>query len=400
MISFSIFLLSPSFVEAKRKDPKKEYERVQRELKKRQEALKKTISREGSILKEMEALNRELGKLKRDIKEIRYGIRKKNRQIREIKGEMQKISDTLGGQKRFLEKQIQSMQKFGVQGIDALLTGKRDPRPDVLHLSFADQIRLLFSAEDIPDMVRRWRALEKIARYEYEVMRSYLDNIRALKEKEKELTGLLANLKAQKKELYAKEEDLREKKKKKIQLLASVRKERDLYKQMISELKESERRLRKMIQEEERQKAYVQKGFRKMKGRLPWPVNGTVALPYGSYRDPKYKTPVFRNGIHIKTKENATVRSVYSGKVVYADWFKGYGRVVIVNHGEGYHTVYANLSDIFLHKGDIIKKGQEIGRVGESGTINSPGLYFEVRYKGKPVNPIHWLKKRYSRKRR
>ncbi len=189
------------------------------------------------------------------------------------------------------------------------------------------------------------------------------------------------------------EKVLRKSKHRKRMLLAKVKRERELYKNMISELKASARKLRKMIEEAEKAR-YALKGFSKMKRRLPWPVEGRLALPYGSYRDPKFKTPVFRNGIHIRAKEGDIVRSVYPGKVVFADWFKGYGKVVIVNHGEGYYTVYANLSEIFLSKGDIINKGDEIGRVGESGTLSAPALYFEVRYKGKPLNPLHWLKRK------
>jgi len=85
---------------------------------------------------------------------------------------------------------------------------------------------------------------------------------------------------------------------------------------------------------------------------------------------------------------------VYDGKVVYADWFKGYGQVIIVSHGDNYHTLYGNLSEIFYKRGDIITKGEPIGRVGQSGQSEEPTLYFEIRYKGKPVDPERWLKKK------
>jgi septal ring factor EnvC (AmiA/AmiB activator) len=77
--------------------------------------------------------------------------------------------------------------------------------------------------------------------------------------------------------------------------------------------------------------------------------------------------------------------------VVYADWFKGYGQLVIVNHGQGYHSLYGNLSEIFLKAGDIIERDTKIGRVGTSGMLDRPSLYFEVRYKGRPLNPSQWL---------
>lgn len=259
--------------------------------------------------------------------------------------------------------------------------------------NLTESIVLFVSARDLPQFLRQLRYLKKMAEYEYSLLNDYNDNLQGLKKKENEMSALLLKLKRQKKELTKREKTLRRSKQRKRILLAKVKRERELYKNMISELKASARKLRKMIEEAEKAR-YALKGFSKMKRQLPWPVQGRLALPYGSYRDPKFKTPVFRNGIHIRAREGEIVRSVYPGKVVFADWFKGYGRVVIVNHGEGYYTVYANLSEIFLSKGDIINKGDEIGRVGESGTLSAPALYFEVRYKGKPLNPLQWLKRK------
>jgi septal ring factor EnvC (AmiA/AmiB activator) len=108
----------------------------------------------------------------------------------------------------------------------------------------------------------------------------------------------------------------------------------------------------------------------------------------------RFKTPVFRRGIYIKADEGVITKAIYTGKVVYADWFKGYGKVIIINHGSGYHSVYANLSELFLRPGDIVKRRQALGKVGQSGTIRDPALYFEIRYKGKPLNPLQWLAKK------
>ena len=96
----------------------------------------------------------------------------------------------------------------------------------------------------------------------------------------------------------------------------------------------------------------------------------------------------------MKSRGSLSAKAIYTGKVVYADWFKGYGKVIIVNHGGGYHSVYANLDEIYLKPGDIVKRHQAIGKIGNSGTINAPALYFEIRYKGKPLNPLQWLAKK------
>ncbi len=366
------------------KNLKKEYERIQREIKKKREALKKTVKRERSILQEIEALNIKLEKLKSQIKKQKKKIYKIERELYSLNKEIRSLSAKLQLQQRWLKRKIVAMQRYGYTSAGRFIT--REAKE-------INPLMLLVTSEDIPQFIRRWHYLKSIAEYEYTLMNEYENNLTTLQSQKQRHSELLKSLKKEQKKLLKKEAELRHQKRKKRQLLASIRKERELYKKMLAELKESSRKLRRIIIESEKKK-FALKGFSKMKRRLPWPVKGRLALPYGSYVDPKFKTPVFRNGIHIKAREGETVRAVYAGKVVFADWFKGYGRVVIINHGEGYYTVYANLSEIFLSKGDIIKKGTPVGRVGESGTLNAPGLYFEVRYKGKPLNPLHWLRRR------
>ena len=163
---------------------------------------------------------------------------------------------------------------------------------------------------------------------------------------------------------------------------------------MLSELKEAAKRLSDIIRESSRTDDYSARGFGQLKGRLPWPSEGRLAIPYGSQRDQQFDTLVFRNGINIQTDPSSDARAVYAGKVIFAEWFKGFGQLVIINHGSGYHTLYGNLSEIFSHVGDIIKENQIIGKVVTSGILNAPGLYFEVRYKGKPLDPVQWLKRK------
>ena len=223
---------------------------------------------------------------------------------------------------------------------------------------------------------------------------NYKETIKNLAEQESRLKALHAELKKSEEKIQANEKAIAEKKRGKEMLLSSVRKEKSSYEKMLKELKEASNRLMEIIRRSEEAEAYAAKGFHNLKGKLDWPVSGKVVIPYGAQKDAQFNTPVFRNGIHIKADDNTSAKVVHGGKVVFADWFKGYGQLVIISHGEGYHTLYANLAEIFYKVGDIIKGQQAVGKVGESGTLNAPGLYFEVRYKGKPLDPMQWLKKR------
>ncbi len=374
------------------KDYKSQYEKIKKEIRRKKKALEKVKKRERSVLEEIEGLNKELYAIKRELRGQKKKMNRTRKEIAAVNREMKGISRRLDRQRVWLERKVRAMQKYGFSSF-LVLSGRTDEPAASTAVMPATSLILLMTSGDIPRVVRGWRYLKRLAEYEYSLLKDYSRNLEGLKERQERLSGLLARLKAEKEELLKKEGALREKKRQKRELLASVRKEKDLFRKMLAELKASSERLRKMIEESEKTK-YLQKGFSRMKRKLSWPVKGVIALPYGSYRDPEFKTPVFRNGIHIKSEEGGIVTAVYSGKVVFADWFKGYGKVVIINHGEGYHTVYANLSEIFLNKGDIINRGDAIGKVGDSGTLNAPGLYFEVRYKGRPLNPLHWLRSR------
>jgi len=130
------------------------------------------------------------------------------------------------------------------------------------------------------------------------------------------------------------------------------------------------------------------------RGRLPWPYDGAVTGLFGRQRHPQYNTDIFRRGIEIKAREGDAVKAVYQGVAVYADWFKGYGLVVVLDHGDHYYTLYAHLGKTDIKVGEAVTVGQAIGVVGETGLSDEQTLYFELRHHGTPLDPLTWLKKR------
>jgi septal ring factor EnvC (AmiA/AmiB activator) len=133
--------------------------------------------------------------------------------------------------------------------------------------------------------------------------------------------------------------------------------------------------------------------FSAHKGLLIMPVNGKIINLFGPYKNPKYNINNFRSGIDIKAEHGEPIRSVFKGKVIYSNWFKGYGNMIIIDHGNSYYTVYAHMEETFKSKGDPVDAGEVIATVGDTGSMTGAKLYFEVRHHGKPVNPLKWLKK-------
>lgn len=353
--------------------PHEEYKKIQKEIKKHKEKLEKVKRRESSILNDLEITNKQLSRIESELRKYRKRLIETESNISKIENGISLNKSNIERQREWIKKRLRAMQKYG---------------------RTSDTVRLFLSADDISQLMRVGKFLQYITVYEYRMLNAYREDLNELNEKEKQLVKLKTELINNRERIKAKEISLARKKKEKEMLFASVRREESSYKNMLKELKDASNKLLDVIRESEKTDTFSAKGFSRLKGDLPWPVNGKVVIPYGSQKDPQFNTPIFRSGAYIQSNDNSFVRAVYNGKVVFAEWFKGYGQLVIVNHGEGYHTLYGSLSEIFARVGDIIKREQVVGRVGNSGILNVPGLYFELRYKGKPLDPLQWLKKR------
>ncbi len=353
-------------------NPQAEYKKIKKEIKEQKEKIEKVERRERSILAELEKIGKDLSTVEADLRKYRRRLKNTELQIAKVEADISLNRGTIERQREWIKRKLRAMQKNRYPG---------------------DFLLLLSGTDDFSQLMKSWKNLEYIALYENRILNGYKENLKGLQDKEKQLKVLRSELVKNTEKVRVKETELTGKKQNKVEVLASVRKEKSSYEKMLKELKEASRRLYEIIQRSDKD-TYRAKGFSGMRGKLPWPVNGKVAIPYGSSRDPQFNTPVFRSGIFIQTGDDSSAKAVHAGKVVFAEWFKGYGQLMIVNHGNGYHTLYGSLSEIFSKVGDIINSGQVIGRVGDSGVLNAPGLYFEVRYKGKPLDPLQWLKRR------
>jgi septal ring factor EnvC (AmiA/AmiB activator) len=119
-----------------------------------------------------------------------------------------------------------------------------------------------------------------------------------------------------------------------------------------------------------------------------------VVGEFGAQVHPRFGTKTFRNGIDIEVAQGTSITAVYPGNVVYTGWFRGYGNLVILDHGGEYYTLYGHAAEIKVTEGDDVRQGQTLGTVGDTGSLGGPRLYFEVRHQGKPVDPMPWLRPR------
>lgn len=173
-------------------------------------------------------------------------------------------------------------------------------------------------------------------------------------------------------------------------LLASVSAEQNRMSRVIAELEQTEKELAGMVSD--MQSTVGTSGFRARKGQLPFPTKGMVEVGFGKIVNPRFNTVTVQKGLDIRAGEGAQVQSVGTGNVVFAGWLKGYGNLVIVDHGGNFHSLYAHLANMQVEVGNAVEEGEAIGQVGDTGSLKGSFLYFEIRKGGQAVDPLPWLK--------
>jgi len=185
----------------------------------------------------------------------------------------------------------------------------------------------------------------------------------------------------------------------KNKLLAQVRTEKESCEQAIDELREASTQLGILISRleaqkktEEEERKFSELDFAEKQGRLIWPVEGKILKKFGWYRNQNWNIDVLQEGIEIEAQIGQQVRAVAEGIVVHADWVTGYGKMVIIDHGNTFQTIYGHLSEIDVRVKQRVMPGDIIGRAGDTGSLEGVLLHFEIRKASKPIDPQKWLK--------
>lgn len=158
---------------------------------------------------------------------------------------------------------------------------------------------------------------------------------------------------------------------------------------LVRELEHAERKLAAMV--EELEIGPPTSGFGALKGALPMPTQGLVEARFGRVVNPKFNTVVLQKGLDIRAPVGTPVKAIADGKVVYAGAMRGYGNLLILEHGQGYHSLMAHLEGFSRSVGDEVKAGDEVAKVGETGSLKGAYLYFELRQRGEAIDPSPWL---------
>ncbi|WNG34561.1 peptidoglycan DD-metalloendopeptidase family protein [Archangium violaceum] len=250
-------------------------------------------------------------------------------------------------------------------------------------------LEVLLSAKDFSAMVWRSRALRATLEEDLRVLRTVQRVAGLRRQSAAELRRLqgslnvrLGFLREQEALAKAQQEALEE-------VVGAIKGEAELARRMVRELEQADADLTRVIQE--MNEGPATSGFGALKGKLPFPAPGVIEVGFGRVVNPRFNTVTVQKGVDIRAAAGTPVKAVAEGTVAYAGWMRGYGNLLILDHGGGYHTLVAHLSSVAHQVGAHVAAGDVVGEVGDTGSLKGAYLYFEIRRAGQALDPAPWL---------
>jgi septal ring factor EnvC (AmiA/AmiB activator) len=351
-------------------------EAIQKEIGALRDRWSRLNKEESSVLAMLSQYDLQSEIQRQEIKLIGVKQEKVQRDIDGLLTEQQRLQKNLAEQKEYLTRRL----------IDAYKLGEMN------------YLKLFVRANQSADFLRSYQYIAYLAKDDKRKVQSYQTLLVDLAQTHLRLEQEKQNMIQLKKSMQAAYNSLRLSRKEKLALLSSIRTERNTHLNALNDLRTAAFQLKEFfggVQPSMPAPLENKPSITRLKGKLDWPVFGRVIRSFGAYKHPRFGTTTMSNGVEIAAPEGMDVHAVYDGQVVFAEMFKGYGRSVILSHSDGYYTLYAHNSEILVQRGQTVRKAQVIAKVGSTGIVEgTSSLYFELRRKDEPINPLEWLRRR------
>ena len=355
-------------------------------IKKKIESEKRGLSqlqvREGGVLKSLEKIQDELEKKSRDVKIADARHTSILETISTIELEIDKLRGSITERENLFRQRVVALYRW--------------QRAD-------HSFWFLEGPTDLSAALQRKRYFEATLAFDRGLLTDLRNQTQRQEVLRRQLSEQRERLSAQKKILLMARAAVAQEADRKKNLLVNLRQEKNSRLKVLREMESAAQRLQKMLEDIARRQIVrpkqspvppsMSRGLDGMLGQMDWPVKGPVSAPFGKFKHPEFAAELVRKGIDIDASFGDGVRAVEKGRVVFADRFTGYGRMVIVDHGERYYTIYGHLSEIIKKIGDDLQRGEVLGKVGDSDSLSGAKLYFELRKDGRSVDPLPWFKK-------
>jgi len=355
-----------------------------------------------------------LKKIEQQIKSIKdeiNNLQKKESGYLETLHKIEKLLQDTGKELQAIERDLELAQKEIKQGEDELIFEKRMLKEktklfenrlrEIYKRRLTGYLEILFNSESFSDFLTRFRYIKNILSLDAEMINDIRQQMKKIEDNKINLENREEILSLLKREVEKGKENIEFSIRAKKSIINKINSQKEVYLKSLKELEQSSLEIKNIIerihkQQEEDSKRVTQKEvpaitLKPKKGILALPVQGKLISGYGRHKNTDFNTYTFNSGIDISAPLGQVVHAAGSGEVIYTGSIKGYGQIIIIDHGGRITTLYAHLSKILIDIGDKVKKGQIVGQVGDSGGVSSTRLHFEVRVEGKPTNPMNWL---------
>ncbi len=336
--------------------------------------LEKARGEQSSLRSQLRPVEREIGQLNSSLKQLKKNLKSEQLELKQLGAEKNQQQSGILSQRKELEQLVRSNYALGRQGPLKFLLNQEDPSAvsrTLVYYEYFNQAR----AKKIAAINIRLTELKLLETRIGKKVRS----IEALYQTQKSKKDQLNKRSHDRRSLLAKlDAEVRDK----SQLLENLKADEKMLGKLLSGL-------RKALADIPREKG-ERKPFSSLKGHLKLPVKGKISTRFGRIRDKGSGLKL--RGIIIDAKEGRDVKAIAHGRVAFSDWLRGYGLLLIIDHGGGYMSLYGYNQSLYRDVGDWVEQGEVIAGVGLSGGRSQAGLYFEVRNQGKPVNPLLWCK--------
>jgi septal ring factor EnvC (AmiA/AmiB activator) len=387
-----ILLLVISVSVAGGETPRDELKGVKQEIRAKKQLISKTRKVEAVVSTELQEINRNLAQKESDLGRLDHDLKGVESSLERTGREIVRVTEEANRKKLEIEHRLASLYKAGELGA----------------------LRMFFSAESFPQMAENIRYMRSILDNDKKIFAEYDQKIVELRKLKVDLERDAAKKSRIKEGIAVKKLEIEQEKGKKAAYLVKVRQDRKSYEKSLKELQANAARLQTMMERLEalsrrklssrhekpggRLKPLAElppvpdRGFATQKGRMSLPVRGEIVETYGKHKHPDFNSYTFSKGLSISAGAGSDIRAIYDGSVIFSDYFKGYGNMIIIDHGGGYFSLYAHAARILKKVGADVARNETVATVGDTDSSRGPMLYFEIRHQGKPVDPAGWVR--------
>ncbi|MCX5863583.1 MAG: peptidoglycan DD-metalloendopeptidase family protein [Deltaproteobacteria bacterium] len=382
--------VEPTPVDAKIIEEQKKIQRLKKGIEDQKSRVQTTKKQESSLLTELDRLNGNIQNEGDKLTRLKKDLTKHEQLMVAKQDEAAQAKEAKEQAKRHIKKRLNSFYRMGDIGV----------------------MNVIFSTSELPDLLAFREYFDALLKRDQDVIREYREKVATLEKtqislhQEKQvLVETITKVKGQEEQLASTREE-------RMRLLQKVKTEKKLYQMALDELEGAADRLtntleqlkteaakarQKEVRPKETRPATAQKsrpdnlGFAAQKGRLAPPAPGTVTTLFGKSVQEKFGIATFANGIDIKTAPGTEITAIYEGKVIYAKFLRGYGNLLIIDHGQQYLSLVSRAAKFYKEEGDTVARGEVVGIMSDQEGLLGEGLHFEIRHGTTPENPLQWV---------